>query len=212
MTAYKFRRVIVGIASFLALVALPVVASAQSSTFVIPFSRVGPPGTECEAVIDPVTGVMVIDPTTGQPVMQCNPTGAFQNPCTLQNVDVTGSTTMTISLNVTGSGQGKASVSETTKGSGMGWDPTLPYLVGVNPNPLTATIYNFTESQQFNAQFTLNGDPTTLTTSTFTDKLFMKGAKSTDNWTIKATFKIQINGQGVVTSTQSSFTGNVCNG
>ena len=191
-------RIIPGTLVLAVALAIPATAAAQSSTFVLPFDRLGPPTQNC----------------TTQPdgTITCVAAGAFQDPCTGQNVDVTGSTTLTISTNVTGSGSMKLSVSEVTKGTGTGWDPLEPYLLGVNPDPLTANTYSFAESQKFDTQFTLSGDPTTITSSTFSDKLFMKGSKSLNNWTIKATFTIKINGNGVVTSVNNNFTGDVCKG
>ena len=211
MIATKSRRPLVGIASVVILLGLPAIAAAQASTFVLPFDRTGTPGQECAQAIDPISGLPVVD-ANGNPVVQCHAIGAFVDPCTGQNVDVTGSTTLSISTNVTGSNQLKVSVGEVTKGNGVGWDPLQPYLVGVNPNPLTANTYSFAENQQFNTQFTINGDPTSITSSTFSDKLFMKGSKSLNNWTIKATFTIKVNGQGVVTGVTSSLTGDVCKG
>jgi hypothetical protein len=197
MTGTKVTRSLIGIGCLAAVLAFPAMAAAQASTFTIPFDRTGAPGQDCHQAIDPVTGLPVVD-ANGQPVIVCVPTGSFINPCTAENVGVLGSTTLSINVNISGSGSAKVSVGEVTKGTGLG--------------ALSGTTYAFSESQQFNTQFTLNGDPNTLTSSTFSDKLFMKGAKSVDNWTIKATFTIRINGQGVVTSVNSTMTGDICKG
>lgn len=204
------NRSIVGLTCLVAFLALPAIAAAQSSTFIIPFNRVGTPGSECRQAVD-ANGNPLFN-ADGTAVIVCTAVGAFVNPCTAENVDVTGSTTLTITTNVTGTGSMKLSVGEVTKGTGMGWNALQAYLPGVNPDPLVANTYAFSESQQFNTQFTLNGDPLSLTSSTFSDKLFMKGAKSLDNWTIKATFTVKVNGKGIVTSVTSNLTGDICKG
>src|SRR4051812_40530051 len=219
MINHKFAPFVVGVLCVGALLAVPRTAAAQASTFPIAFDRTGAPGSEIVNVIDPITGLQVLD-ANGNPVFATRPTGAFIDPCTSAYVDVTGTTTLSINVNITGNGSAKVSVGETTKGAGIGrnnaglvFNPdgtlttTIPY-----DGTVTTSLYSFAESQQFNTQFTLNGDPMTITSSTFSDKLFLKGASKVDNWTIKATFTIKINGQGKVTSVNSTFSGDVCKG
>jgi hypothetical protein len=199
MTGNRFIPLLLGVIfAALLVLALPATASAQTSTFSIPFSRTGTPGTVLVPVLDPITGFQLTDPTTGQPVYEVQQTGAFVDPCTKENVDVIGSTTLTITVSVNGSGQMKVSVGETTKGAGRG--------------QTSGTIYSFSDSQQFSTQYSVGSDPTSITAVTFGDKLFLRGAKSTDNWTIRTAFKIQINASGAVTSTKETLTGDVCKG
>jgi hypothetical protein len=197
MTRNGFIHSVAGLVFAAALFALPATAAAQASTFVLSFDRTGTPGAELKPVLDPITGLPLLDPS-GQPVMLVTQTGAFVNPCTGENVDVIGSTTLTIFTNITGSGSMKISVGEVTKGNGLG--------------QMSGFTYSFSDSQQFNSQFAVSSDPTTLTETTFSDKLFLRGAKSVDNWTIRATFKVQVNGNGVVTSVTENLTGDVCKG
>lgn len=79
---------------------LPAPAAAQTSTFVIPFDRTGPPDLD----------------DLGNPIPN---TGAMLNPCTLEFVDVLGVSTIKVTQGLTGSTL-KTTVNTTTKGSGTG--------------------------------------------------------------------------------------------
>ena len=131
-------------------------AAAQSSTFVIPF------------------------------------TTTVVNPCTAQTVTIGGSSTVTISENVTGSGILNIDVGVVTKGIGIA----------------VATKYTLSES----SQFSLKVNPNEEVQSDFTDKWMLKGAKSVDNWTHKIRLHITINALGEVTSLTQTDNGDVCNG
>jgi hypothetical protein len=67
----------------------------------------------------------------------------------------------------------------------------------------------FSESQQFSLKLSAGLQQTQ---SDFTDKFSLKGAKSVDNWTIRARFHITINSNGEVTSLTETLTGDVCKG
>jgi len=110
MAALKSYRVICGA---LILLALPAVVTAQTSTFVLPFERVGTPGTEVVTVIDPLN--------PAQTIQQTNDIGAFINPCTAENVDVRGTSTISTAQSIDKFGNLKVNVSEITKGTGAGW-------------------------------------------------------------------------------------------
>ena len=177
MAALKSYRVILG--AFI-LLAMPAMAAAQSSTFVIPFDRTGTPGTATVSTTDPMTGLpttMVVD------------TGAFSNPCTAENVDVRGTSTISTVQTIDKFGTVKVTVSEVTKGTGSGWI----LLNGVAS--LTGASYTFNESQQFTFRLPMAGEEFS---SDFADKIAMKGAKSIDNWVVRAHFRIKVNSTGVV--------------
>lgn len=178
MAALTSRRLIVGLA--LVLLALPAMAVAQSSTFVVEFNRTGTPGT---------TTVTTTDPLTGLPTTVVVDTGAFTNPCTAELVDVRGVTTISVAQSVDRFGQLKVNVSEVTKGTGAGW-------VLVNGlQTFTGSTYAFNESQQFTFRLPSAGE---AFSSDFADRLSMKGAKSVDNWVIRAHFRVKVNADGTV--------------
>jgi hypothetical protein len=179
MAGLKSRRFIFGLA--LVLLALPAMAAAQSSTFVIDFNRTGTPGTATVTTIDPLTGL----PTT-----MTVDTGAFTNPCTAEFVDVLGRTTISTAQSIDKFGNLKVNVSEVTKGTGAGW----VLLNGVQS--FTASTYAFNENSQFTFRLPPSGSQEF--TSDFSDKLAMKGAKSIDNWVIRAQFRIKVSADGTV--------------
>jgi hypothetical protein len=180
------------------LLVLPGMAAAQSSsTFIVPFDRTGAPG-----VVDGLGNFI---------------TGAFNNPCTLEWVDVTGSSTVTVNQTAKDSkGEFKITVSVTSRGSGAGWVP-LP----VAPDPpdtaayasatFTGSTYAFMENQSFRATV-----PFLLSTeyfdSAFSDKFALKGQGPTDNWVIRAYFRVKISGTGVVQVFIERMSGDVCKG
>ena len=159
------------LAILLVAVFLPVTAAAQTSVFIQEFSRTGPP--EFDA-----TGVQV--------------SGAFINPCTADLVDVTGVTTITTSQGLDNRGNIVIKVGTVTKGKGVGW------LASATGPVLTGRTYSFSESQSFNVKFP--NDPTVSQAfeSDFFDKISMRGAKSVDNWLIRARFRIKIAADGTV--------------
>jgi len=202
MTASKSIRIIAGALAVAALLAVPATASAQSktSTFIIALDRTGTPGTETKPVIDPVTGLQVIDPATGQPMFTTIATGAFVNPCTAENVDVLGSTTISVTTSTDKFGHVKVVVSESTKATGSGW-----VILGVP----TGNLYSFADSQQFSTT-TLLGD---VESSDFADKFTMRGKSSLDNWIIRAHFALTIDQFGNATvSLKGMNTDGVCKG
>ena len=176
MAALKARRFIVAL-SALALLTLPSTAAAQSSSFIEDFIRVGPPGTKTVDTVDPLT----LEPTT-----IIVDTGAFVNPCTSEFVDVRGTSTISTLQTVDKFGTVKVNVSVVTKGTGSGWVAT--------PEPLaTGSTYSFSDSQQFSFRLPVAGE---AFSSDFSDKLAMRGAKSIDNWIIRAHFRIKVNSDG----------------
>ena len=193
MATLTRHRIIVGL-SALVLLGLPVLAAAQSSTFVVPFERVGTPGT---------TTVTQTDPFTGEAMDVVVDTGAFVNPCTLEYVDITGASNITTLQSTDKYGTVKVTVSVTTKGMGQGW-----LVVGGNPTP-TASTYSFADSQQFTFRLPSVGEEFS---SDFSDKLTMKGAKSTDNWTLRAHFRIKVNAAGAVQVLMIKTNADVCKG
>ena len=147
--------------------------------------------------------IPIRDPLTGEVIQQVVDTGAFQNPCTLENVDVTGSSTITSLQTVDRFGTMKISVGVSTKGTGTGW-------VVLNGNRVnTGSTYAFSDSQQFSFRLPSAGDEFS---SDFTDRLSMRGAKSVDNWTVRAHFKIRISAAGEVQVSLIKMTGDVCKG
>src|SRR3954464_15584120 len=122
MTAFKPSPCIAGTLSVAALFASPLTAAAQkTTTFPLAFDRTGTPRTETVSVLDPVTGQPVVDPSTGTVVTVTRPAGAFIDPCTAENVDVLGTTNVSITTSITNKGALKAVVAESTKGTGSGW-------------------------------------------------------------------------------------------
>jgi len=193
MAALKSYRVICGA---LILLALPAVVTAQTSTFVLPFERVGTPGTEVVTVIDPLN--------PAQTITQTNDIGAFVNPCTAENVDVRGTSTISTAQSIDKFGNLKVNVSEITKGTGAGW-------VALNgAQSFTGATYAFNESSQF--KFTLPPTGSKEFTSDFVDKLSMRGAKSIDNWVIRAVFRIKVNADGTVQVSMVKMNADTCKG
>ena len=68
MVTLRLNRIVVGLSVLVLLVVSGSAAAQSSSTFIVPFDRTGTPG---------------VDPNG-------NATGAFDNPCTLEWVDVEG--------------------------------------------------------------------------------------------------------------------------
>jgi hypothetical protein len=169
MVSMKVGRIIGTALCGALLLALPQAAFAQSSTFVIPFERVGPP------IFDPVTGAAI--------------DGAFVNPCTFENVDVSGSSTVSISTSVM-NGVVKTSVGVVSKGTGTGWTFGADGVAVI----LSGKTYVFTDTQQFTLKASL-GD---IVESDFFDKFNLKGTRSTDNWIIRARFRVKIGSNGQV--------------
>ena len=161
----------------LTLLVLPGMAAAQSSTFVIGFERIGPPGVTAVCLPDPLNPGGPCIPTTVD-------SGAFVNPCTLENVDVVGTSTVSTVQTLDKFGTIKVNVSVVTKGTGAGWITLGTY---------TGSSYAFNDSQQFTFQLPEVGQEFS---SDFSDKLAMKGAKSIDNWVIRAHFRIKVNAAG----------------
>lgn len=195
MDKMKFHRIVFGVCALM-LVVLPGMAAAQSSsTFVVPFDRTGAPGTD----------------TLG------NPTGAFDNPCTGEWVDVTGNSTVTIAISAKDNkGEQKTSISVTSKGSGTGWVPkdstvTIPTDADYSTAILTGSTYAFMENQK--ATFTVPVLlPSEIFESAFSDKFALKGQGPTDNWVIRAFFRIKITGTGAIQVFIDRMTGDVCKG
>ena len=194
MAGFKSQRFIVGLA--LVVLALPAMVAAQkSSTLIVPFDRTGTPGTKTVTTIDPLTGqqtTMIVD------------TGAFVNPCTFEFVDVLGTTTIQTLQTLDKFGTMKVNVSEVSKGTGAGWvaDP-------LGAPIFTGSTYAFNENQQFVFRLPTAG---LEFASDFTDRLTMRGAKSTDNWTVRARFRIRIDAAGNVTASIIKLDGDVCKG
>jgi hypothetical protein len=169
------------------LLAFPAAATAQqSSTFVVAFERSGPPGLDENG----------------------NATGALVNPCTLENVNVFGSSAITISQSVDRFGNLKVSVGTVTKGTGEGW---LPDDVG---NPIFSTnTYVFKDTQAITVKEPPISSTSQAFESDFFDKLSMKGTKSTDDWIMRARFRIKISADGTVQVNLIRVTdGDVCRG
>ena len=193
MAGLKSVRFIVGFA-LMALV-IPAMAAAQSSTFIVPFDRSGEQGTRLVTQIDPLTGL-----TTTISV----DTGAFLNPCTAEFVNVLGNSTISTSQSVDKFGVTKINVSVVTKGSGAGW-------VGSSLAPtFTGATYIFNESQQFSVRQPSAGSQEFL--SDFADKITMRGAKSIDNWTIRANFRLRVDSLGTVKVELIKLSGDICKG
>jgi hypothetical protein len=178
MTTKTFGRTVLGACAAAVLLAIPMAVSAQApSVFIVAFERVGP------QQIDEDTGL--IDPNTG----------AFDNPCTGELVDVTGSTTISISDTLTQQGDRRVSIATTTKGTGIG--------------QTSFTRYAFSENQQFSVRTPLAGMDFE---STFSDRFALKGTKSFDNWVIKATYRLKISASGAILVDVVRLTGTQCKG
>jgi hypothetical protein len=191
MTATKFARLA---CSTIVALLLPVIAAAQSSTFIVPLDRTGYPGTATVTQIDPLTGqaqTVVID------------TGAFDNPCTLEYVDVFGNSTITTQQSVDKFGTTKVNVGVVSKGTGLGWVD-----VG-GTQTFTGSTYAFSETQRFVFRLPSVGEQFS---ADFVDKLAMKGARSTDNWIIRAKFRIHVASDGTVKVYLIKKTADTCRG
>ena len=193
MVGLKSRRFI-GLCTFIAL-ALPALAFAQASTFIVPFDRTGLPGTQT---------IETLDPLTLQPVTIIVDTGAFKNPCTLENVDVLGTSTISTLTTIDKFGTRKVDVSVLTKGTGAGWTG-IDYATRV----ISGSTYTFNENQNFSFRVPTIGQEFT---SDFTDKLAMKGAKSIDNWVIRANFRIKVNADGTTQVFMIKLNADACKG
>lgn len=136
-------------------------------------------------------GPPVFDPITGEQTG-----GAFINPCTAELVDVTGATTISIAQSLLNNGETKITVTSNTTGSGFGQTS------GAN--------YSFTEKQQFGVRALLS--PYQEFDSSFTDKFSLKGAKSIDNWSIRALFRLKVSTTGQILVSLTKLTGDVCKG
>jgi len=185
MTNSTRLRILVGLLAVAALLGGAPLASAQtSSTFVIPLDRTGNPGVDANG----------------------NPTGAFQNPCTLENVDVTGSSTVSIIQQAANQkGEIKTSVGVSSKGSGTGWIGDLW------PGLPTGNTYVFSENQSFVTVVPVLAAGE-IFESTFSDKFLMKGAGNLDNWVIRAYFKLKVDAKGNIQVSIARATGDVCHG
>jgi hypothetical protein len=176
----KLPAFILGVLSLAVLLAIPATVAAQSNTFIVAFDRTGTPETELGTVLDPLTGQVI------ETVVE---TGAFVNPCTLENVDVFGSSTITSLETVDKFLNRKVSVSVVTKGTGTGWTEDA----GVRTD--SGNTYTFSDSQSFSFRIPPSGQ---AFSSDFSDKLALRGAKSVDNWVIRAHFKITVDADGMV--------------
>jgi hypothetical protein len=185
MTNTTRRRQLAGFVAVAALLVGPPFASAQStSTFIVDLDRTGNPGVDANG----------------------NPTGAFENPCTLERVDVTGTSTLTITQQPANQkGEVKTSVGVSSKGSGTGWVGDLW------PGLPTGHTYVFSENQSFvtTVPILAIGE---IFESTFSDKLTMKGAGNLDNWIVRAYFKLKIDSKGFIQVSIARATGDVCHG
>lgn len=120
----------------------------------------------------------------------------FINPCVANDsVAVTGSSTTTLSDTVTPTGDRRIAVSVVTRGTGIGTP--------------SGESYVFSESQNFNVKAPMIGEEFD---STFSDKLSLKGAGPTDNWVIRAYFRIKINAAGDVLVSIDRMNADTCKG
>lgn len=177
MTTNTPPRVVFAFLCLAVLLAWPTGLAAQSS-FPIPLDRTGTPGTTTATSLDPMSG----DPTT-----ITVDTGAFVNPCTLENVDVTGGSTISTTQSVDRFGTIKVTVSVVSKGTGFGWVPATD-----GSQSPTGSTYTFSDSQHFTFRIFVGEE----FSSDFSDKFALKGARSIDNWIIRAHFRIKINALG----------------
>lgn len=131
------------------------------TTVVVPFERSGP---------------QVLD-ANGLPIA-----GGFFNPCTSELVDVTGSSTITLTDVLLNNGERRTTIDVDTTGTGVG--------------QLSQVIYPFREDQSFNVKRPISGG--LAFESVFTDKIRMRGPGNIDDWTLRATFRIKVNDLGEV--------------
>ena len=188
MVATKYFRRALSTA-FLALL-VPVAAAAQT-TVTIPFDRTGPPGSMTTTQVDPLN--------PSQTIIVTVPTGAFINPCTVEYVDVTGNSVVTSSQSVDKFGFMKVSVNIKTTGSGLGiTDDDGDMTTGGYTGTPSGSAYNFVETQSLQFRLPVTNLQTKEFVSEFTDKITMRGSQSTDNWVVRARFRIKVNAAGVV--------------
>jgi len=185
MTTTTRLRIVAGLLSLAALlVGAPLATAQQSSSFLIPLDRTGNPGVDAQG----------------------NPTGAFENPCTLERVDVTGNSTVTITQQPANQkGEVKTSVGVSSKGSGTGWVGDLW------PGLPTGHTYVFAENQSFVTVVPVLAAGEVFE-STFSDKFTMKGAGNLDNWIVRAFFRLKIDSRGLIQVSIDRATGDVCHG
>ena len=119
----------------------------------------------------------------------------FLNPCTAEEVVVNGATTISISDTVTPQGDRRISVGEVTKGKGFG----VP----------SGTEYTFSDNQQFTVKAPMLGEEFD---SSFSDKFALKGAKSVDNWVLRAYFRLKISALGEVQVVIERLNADMCKG
>ena len=191
MVRTKINSLLVAAACCSAILAVPQIASAQI-TIPVPFNRTGLPG---------------VDPNG-------NPTGAFDNPCTNEFVDVTGTAVFSTNQALKGSTL-TTTVNVVTKGTGAGWVDAEPLLDGLQYTSsatgltlFSGATYVFSETQNF----TIKQQAGTTTDSEFVDKLAMKGAGNIDNWVIRARFRIKIGPDGNVQVSITKMNEGVCKG
>lgn len=164
------------VALFIVGVTFPMNAAAQSgtSTFLVPFERSGYPQLDDAGL--PIEG-----------------TGAFLNPCTLEYVDVFGSSAISIAQSLDKYGNLKVSVSTLTKGTGTGWLPD-PF----GNQVLSGKTYVFRDTQSISIKQPPLSSGSQEFESDFFDKISMRGAGKTDNWMFRARFRIRIAADGTV--------------
>jgi len=145
------------------------------------------------------TAVLALPSIARAQVVQQPFTAQLTDPCTGNNIVVIeGIDTTSIITKVTPSGQLHLDISDVFKGTG-------------HDAVLTDITYTYSDNANFNFNVSLPLDPNATQDSTFTDKIFVKGSKSLDNWTIKATITFKVNAQGTVTK-DNVFTSDVCKG
>jgi len=147
-----------------------------------------------------IAAVLALPAGAAAQIIQQNFDIQVVNPCTGNNlVEVTGVETTSIVTKVTGSGDLHLDISDVFKGTGV--------------DLLDATkTYTYSDNEDFHITAAVPNDSTTFTSLTFTGKLFMKGSKSLDNWTTKATIVFKVNSQGLITKDVTIFSGDVCKG
>jgi hypothetical protein len=198
MTSTHVPRFIVSASCVALLLLVPTLAAAQGSTFIIPFDRSGVPGT-----------TIVEDPLNPGTFLTVD-TGAFDNPCTFELVDVTGSSTISTLQTVAKNGARKVSVNVSSKGSGRGWLPDPPPSVpgtagwtlwgldqaaGLANFVFTGSTYSFSDSQSFTVSLGSGGLPAYFD---FTDKMVLAGDRALANWVIRAIFRLKIAKDGSI--------------
>jgi hypothetical protein len=117
------------------LLGFPMTAAAQSSTFVIPLDRSGPPGVDAAG----------------------NPTGAFVNPCTFELVDVFGATTITTTQRLGSNGIVTTNVGVVSKGTGTGQTSGVLYPFTESQSFLVKTILGDIVESDFFDKISMKG-------------------------------------------------------